>query len=343
MLAHLLSLPLWIASPPSDAARSSEAPEAVEAPTESAPTDASAPPSEGESEFGPLVADPNAPTDDSPAGGGYGTLAPLPNYGDAGTGAGEGTDPAPAPQPVKKPKPTGFEEPEDFGPFYEPEPASEVVFPGDARRPDRDKPFASVGGGVFCFVEDSVCGASLIADADVGVGLNIINSDRGLDVPYTQFRVRGGVTLRPLRLGKHKRWHPWGVGAVASWSLASGSITANTRNASETLVEVNETEPIRSWRIGLVNQVWLSQKRNALHLDFTLGGVNSTVLDAKNRYWGTHAEVALGFGGWGGLYMAGDFLDQDTRVFFGMRGHGIATGPLIALIVLGLVAGGVAL
>jgi hypothetical protein len=93
----------------------------------------------------------------------------------------------------------------------------------------------------------------------------------------------------------------------------------------------------------LINQIWLAEKRNALHLDFTLGGVNSSVLDAPGRYWGTHAEVAVGFGGWGGLYAAGDFLDQDMRVFFGLRGHGIATAPLIGLIVLGLVAGGVAL
>jgi hypothetical protein len=155
--------------------------------------------------------------------------------------------------------------------------------------------------------------------------------------------VRGGFTVRPLRLGKQKRFHPWGVGAVASWSLASGSITASSQSASESLVNVNETDPIRSWRLALVNQIWLSQKRNALHLDFTIGGVNSTVLNLSNRYWGTHFEVGLGFGGWGGLYLAGDFLDQDTRVFFGMRGHGIATAPLIALIVLGLVAGGVSL
>src|SRR5690606_29155834 len=150
----------------------------------------------------------------------------------------------PAPEkpvkPVKEAEPVKWEEPEDFGPIYEPEPVSEVKFPGDARRPDHNKPFGSGGGGVRCFVEDSVCGASLIADADVGVGLNVITSDRGFDVPYTQFRVRGGITLRPLRLSKQKRWHPWGVGMVASWSLGSGSITATSRDPTEALTDVTE-------------------------------------------------------------------------------------------------------
>jgi hypothetical protein len=319
LLAHLLSLSL-LAAPPEpapveDATRSDEQPA---------------------EEFGELEAEP-----EQTEPGGQGALAPLPTYSEAPADPEFGELEPAAEEPAKE-EPVKFEEPEDFGPFYEPEPVSEVRFPGDARRPDRNKPFASVGGGIFCFVEDSVCGASLIADADVGVGLNVITSDRGFDVPYTQFRVRGGITLRPLRLGK-KRWHPWGIGAVASWSYGSGSITATSRDPTEALTDVTETDPIRSWRIALLNQIWLSQKRNALHLDFTIGGVNSSVLDAKGRYWGTHAEVALGFGGWGGLYFAGDFMDSDTRVFMGLRGHGIATGPLIALIVLGLVAGGVAL
>ena len=331
MLAHLLSLSL-LAAPPESAAPED---------TTRADEQAGDQPSTDES-FGELEADPDADT--SNPSGGQGALAPLPNYSENPAvefGELEAAPEQPE-QPAKKVDPAKFEEPEDFGPFYEPEPPSEVKFPGDARRPDRNKPFASVGGGIFCFVEDSVCGASLIADADVGVGLNVITSDRGFDVPYTQFRVRGGITLRPLRLGK-KRWHPWGVGVVASWSMGSGSITATSRDPTEALTDVTETDPIRSWRIALLNQIWLSQKRNALHLDFTLGGVNSSVLDAQGRYWGTHAEVALGFGGWGGIYFAGDFMDADTRVFMGVRGHGIATGPLIALIVLGLVAGGVAL
>ncbi len=333
MLAHLLSLPLLFAPP------AAEEPARTQEP----------------SEFGELEAGPEPQPDVSgSASSGRGAVAPLPNYDDSAGSAGSAgsasefgelkaePDAEPELEPFKRKQSTGFEEPEDYGPFFEPAPASEVVFPGDAVKPDARKSFASVAGGAFCFVEDSVCGASLIADADVGVGLNVINSNRGLDVPYTQFRVRGGITLRPLRLAK-QRWHPWGVGLVASWSLGSGSITATNRDPTDALTDVTETDPIRAWRIALVNQIWLAQKRNALHLDFSLGTVNSSVLDAEGRYWGTHVEVALGFGGWGGLYMAGDFLDQDTRVFFGMRGHGIATGPLIALIVLGLVAGGVSL
>ena len=94
---------------------------------------------------------------------------------------------------------------------------------------------------------------------------------------------------------------------------------------------------------GFHNRRYVGQRRNALHLDLTFGGANSSVLDAPGRYWGTHAEVALGFGGWGALALSGDFLDQDARFVLAMRGHGIATGPMIALVLLGLVAGGVAL
>lgn len=340
MLAHLLSLSL-LATPPESAPDSDDAARSAEQPSEldEQPTELGEQPTE----FGELEPAPSSPD----GSGGQGTLAPLPNYSDQPTAEFGELEATPEPQPQLEPQqpkqdPTKFQEPEDFGPFFEPEPVSEVKFPGDAHRPDRNRPFASVAGGAFCFVEDSACGSSLVADADVGVGLNIITTDRGFDVPYTQFRVRGGFTLRPVRLIK-KRWHPWGVGVVASWSMGSGSITATSRDPTETLTDVTETGPIRSWRIALLNQLWLSQKRNALHLDFTIGGVNSSVLDAAGRYWGTHAEVALGLGGWGGLYFAGDFLDADTRVFMGVRAHGIATGPLIALIVLGLVAGGVAL
>jgi len=324
LLAHLLSFSFLLAPP--------------------ATNDAAA---RAEEDFGEIepAAKPE-PDPSSSASTGSGVLAPLPNYGDDDDD-GDGDEfgelaPAPRPTQNRKKPVVVFEEPEDFGPFYEAEPVTELEFPGDAWRPDRKQPFASVGGGSFCFVEDSVCGASLIADADVGVGLNVITTNRGLNVPYTQFRVRGGLSLRPLELIK-QRWHPWGVGVVGSWSLGSGSITATNRDPSDANTSIVETNSIRSYRVGLLNQIWLAQKRNALHLDFTLGAVNSSVLDAQGRYWGTHAEFALGFGGWGGLYFAGDFLDSDSRVFMGVRGHGIATGPLIALIVLGLVAGGVAL
>ena len=319
-------------------------------PTESPEVGDGAPTSEQTSEFGELEAGPAEPEPTSDpdgrdsASGGYGAVTPLPTYTD-------GLEPEPEPElegielaeaPPTPKKQTGFVEPEDYGPFYEPEPVSEVRFPGDATRPDRNKPFASVAGGTFCFVEDSACGASLIADADVSVGLNVITSDRGFDVPYTQFRVRGGFSFRPIVLAK-KRWHAWGVGVVGSWSLASSSITATNRDPSDPNVGVAETDAIKTYRVGLVNQLWLAQKRNAVHVDFTLGAANSSVLDFPGRYWGTSAELALGFGGWGGLYLGGDFFDSDTRVFLGLRGHAIATGPAIALILLGLVAGGVAL
>jgi hypothetical protein len=325
LLAHLLSLPLLVAPPQT-------------------PTETDARPAEtGEEtsdEFGELEADPEAPPHDESSGG-YGAVAPLPTYVEELERDGAGPPPI-IREDTKPKKEQGFQEPEDYGPFYEPEPVSEVRFPGDAHRPARKYPFASVAGGAFCFVEDSACGAALIADADVGVGLNVITSDRGLDVPYTQLRVRGGVTVRPIILAKH-RWHAWGVGVVGNWSLASGSITATNRDPEDPNVGVAETDPIQTYRVGLINQLWLSQKRNALHLDVTLGAANSSVLDYPGRFWGTTFELGLGFGGWGGLYLAGDFFDGDTRVWMGLRGHAIATGPMIALIVLGLVAGGVAL
>jgi hypothetical protein len=334
VLELVFNLSLLLAPPDDAAART----DAAQPETPSNATGAEAP----EGEFGELEANPNAevdPTDS--ASGGFGTLAPLPNYDDVRGDDPRGPDEALILEEVAKPEAEGFREPEDYGPFYEPEPVSEVQFPADAQR-KRKYPFASVAGGTFCFVEDSRCGASLIADADVGVGLNIITTDRGFDVPYTQLRVRGGLTVRPIILAK-RRWHSWGVGVVGSWSIASGSITATNQDPEDPNVGVTETPPIQTYRVALVNQLWLSQKRHALHVDFTLGASNSQVLDYRGRFWGTTAEVALGFGGWGGLYLGGDFLDGDTRVVMGLRGHAIATGPMIALVILGLVAGGVAL
>ena len=349
LLAHLFSLALALGSAP---------PESSQDPSDAASEsseDSSATPSEGEAsdgtaaeadtqpEFGEIEAAPEPQADplDS-ASGGYGAVAPLPTYTeelDRDPAGPPEVAPAPAPEPKQE---TGFQEPEDYGPFFEPEPVSEVEFPGDAHRPDRNKPFASVGGGTFCFVEDSSCGASLILDADVGVGLNIITTDRGFDVPYAQLRVRGGLAVRPIPLAK-KRWHAWGVGVVANWSIASSSIAVTNPDPEDPNVGVVETDSIQTYRFGLLNQLWLSQKRNALHLDFVLGAGNSSVLDFPGRYWGTTAEVGLGMGGWGGIYFGGDFFDGDTRVVLGLRGHGIATGPMIALVLLGLVAGGVSL
>lgn len=305
-----------------------------ESPPESTPPEA--PAEDAPKEFGELEAreEPEEPAPD--AGGGYGAVTPLPNYGDDPEANDDTRDKPPVVVESKferKPK-VGFEEPTDYGPFFVPAPVSEVHFPGDARRLDRDKPFASVAGGTFCFVEDSACNVSLLADADVGVGINVVENGNGLDVPYTQFRVRGGFTLRPIKMAR-KQWHMWGIGVVGSWSLGSGSVLATD--------DVVELDPLRTWRLGLINQLWLGQRRNALHLDLTFGGANSTVLNATGRYWGTHVEVALGFGGWAALALSGDFLSQDSRFVLGLRGHGIAAAPLIALVVLGLVAGGVAL
>lgn len=337
--ALLLAGPAPVEGQPEDTSAASDA---VDGPADTG-TDTGETGEQPPPDFGELEAAPEQPDPLDSASGGYGAVTPLPTHSearernDAGPPAVETVE-----EPPKAP-PQGFEEPEDFGPFFEGDPATEVHFPGDAHRPDRDKPFASVAGGRFCFVEDSVCHAALLLDADVGVGVNIITSDRGFDVPYTQLRVRGGLSLRPLMLAKRRPWHAWGVGVVGSWSLASSSITATNRDPEDPNVNVTETDAIRTYRVGLLNQLWLSRKRNALHLDFTLGAANSSVLDFPGRYWGTSAEVGVGFGGWGGLYFAGDFFDGDTRVLLGMRGHGIAMGPAIALVLLGLVAGGASL
>ncbi len=332
-----MSFALLSAAPDPRAAPAEETPSSDSA----APDPDAAPEPEDPPDFGELEAAPELTDPLDSASGGYGAVAPLPTQVEA-LERDDASAPEVIPEPPKPPA-VGFEEPEDFGPFFEGEPVSEVHFPGDAHRPDRDKPFASVAGGRFCFVEDSVCHASLLIDADVGVGVNIITSDRGFDVPYTQLRVRGGLTLRPLMLAKRRQWHAWGIGAVGSWSIASGSITATNQDPEDPNVGVAETDAIRTYRAARINQVWLSRKRNALHLDFSIGAANSSVLDFQGRYWGTTAEVGVGYGGWGGLYFGGDFFDGDTRVVLGLRGHGIAMGPAIALVLLGLAAGGAAL
>jgi hypothetical protein len=226
---------------------------------------------------------------------------------------------------------------DDYGPFFEDEAVSEVKRPHVPRRPH---PPLSVAKGWFCFVDNSKCKVSVIADSDVGAGVNVISSARGLDVPYTQFRTRFGFVLRPIAMKKSRGWHPWGVGLVGSWSIGSASIASQTGNSSETGDDVVEYDPISAWRVGLVNQLWLSKKNNSFHLDFTLGGVNSPVLDAPGRFWGTTAEVSGTWGGWGGVYLNGDFLDRDSRVIAGVRVHDVAAGPIIGLVILGLLAGG---
>jgi hypothetical protein len=196
-----------------------------------------------------------------------------------------------------------------------------------------------VGQGAFCFVEDSGCRANLIADFDFGVGTNVVGSDRGVDVPMTQWRARGGFTVRPFYLARGE-WHRWGLGVTASFSQASAQVAIARADTSDTNADVLETDPVRSTRVAVLNQLWMSQKRNALHLDFSLGAVRSTVLDAGQLFWGTHAEFGVGWGGLAGFYASTDFLDQDLRAIFGFRTHAGIAGPILGMVALGLLAGG---
>ena len=228
--------------------------------------------------------------------------------------------PPAAPGPARTPPP-------EHGPFFAGEPASETAFPNGPRT--TDKPRLSIGGGAFCFVDDAFCKSSLILTADVGIGVNIVGGTRSPDLPYAHFNFRGGVVFKPLM--RKDGWHPWGIGLVGSWSRGTGA------PSKETAVVSPHTD---TWRVSVVNQMWLSKKRNGFHLDLDLGLIRSTVLDGKGQFFGTNASLSANWGGWGGIFMSGDFLDHDTRVVFGFRGHGIATAPAIGLILLGLLAGG---
>jgi hypothetical protein len=200
-------------------------------------------------------------------------------------------------------------------------------------------PRLSVGNGYFCFVEDATCSMSLLAWVDVGAGINAIETDEAFDVPYTQFRVGGGITFRPIKIAK-KTWHPWAVGPVVSWSLGSGSVLPGSNDTP--FIERDDTRAIR---FGVVNQMWLGPRRNGFHLDATIGVVASSVFNAisDKRYTGFNAEFGAGFGGWGGVFVNGDFLDGDTRIVFGFKGHAIAAGPVAVLVISGLLLGGVAI
>lgn len=234
--------------------------------------------------------------------------------------------------------PTPGGPPPDHGPFFAPEAPTESHFPSGP--PPKAKPRFSLGQGLFCFVEDAQCKLSLLASIDVGIGVNIIAGDRGVDLPYAHYNFRGGLTLRPVTLIA-RRWHWWSVGGVVSWSRGTGTLASSGSfydGDADTLVPTASTT---THRFALVNQFWLSQKRNAFHIDITAGLARSTVLTATSQlYNGTHLEVAAGWGGWGALFVSGDFLDGDARVITGFRGHGIATAPAVALILLGLLAGG---
>ena len=222
----------------------------------------------------------------------------------------------------------------EYGPFFEGEAPSDTEYATKSRR--GRTPVLSVGNGAFCFVEGTYCKASLVLDAGVGAGMRIPASDKGPDLPYAQFTFRGGFTIRPMMLGR-REWHPWGLGLVGSWSRGTGSVTVDPNDEAAEPVTSERTDV---FRIAALNQLWLTKKNYGLHLDFSLGAVQADVLTSGYRLWGTHGEVAMGFGGWGALFMSGDFLDEDTRLTFGFRGHGIAAGPIIAMAIAGLAIGG---
>lgn len=233
------------------------------------------------------------------------------------------------------------DETETSGPKGPPEPTF-MVAPRDEVTwgvPPRTRPLLSVGQGTFCFIEDASCKASLLAFADIGAGFNAIESDEAFDVPYTQFRVGGGFTVRPLTLAG-QGWHPWSTGLVVSHSWGSGSVLPGTDDS--TFVERDVT---RALRIGLVQQLWFGPRRNALHVDAIIGVVRSNVFNAVSQeaYSGTNVELGLGFGGWGGVFVNGDFLDGDARIVMGFKGHALAAMPVAALVISGLLLGGVSL
>lgn len=228
---------------------------------------------------------------------------------------------------------------DDYGPFFEAEAPSDLQYLGQPR--PGTLPVLSVGGGAFCFVEGTYCKASLILSADIGAGMRAPASDEGPDMPYAQFTFRGGFTLRPAMIrpnaSKRKAWGSWGLGVVSSWSRGTGSVTYEGSGQDQEAVSTDSTTV---FRVAAVNQMWLSKRNHAAHLDFSLGGARSDVLTTGVPLWGTHAELAMGFGGWGGMFLSGDFLDRDTRVVLGFRGHGIAAGPIVAMALAGLAAGG---
>jgi len=219
----------------------------------------------------------------------------------------------------------------EYGPFFEKVAPSNVQFPG---RRTREYAPLSVSHGRFCFVEDFDCRVALLVDADVAAGINVIGGERGIELPYTQFRVRWGVTLRPVAM-RRDRWHRWGLGVVGSWS--EGSSVVIPPDADNSAEGGLATE---AYRVAVVNQLWLAQKRNAAHLDFTVGMVRGRTGLQSRWASGTTVEFGLGLGGWGQVFVGGDFFDDDARVLTGFRAHAVAAGPVIGLVLLGMLAGG---
>ena len=118
---------------------------------------------------------------------------------------------------------------------------------------------------------------------------------------------------------------------MGSWSRGTAAPTSKS---------ALESEHTDTWRVALVNQLWLSKKRNGFHLDLDLGIVRSNVLGSPGKFYGSHAGLSANWGGLGGLFLSTDLLDRDTRIIFGFRGNGIAAAPVIAMVLLGLLAGG---
>lgn len=233
---------------------------------------------------------------------------------------------APPPPPPAPSKPTS---PRERSPFFNGEPPSETAFPNGPRT--TDPPRFSLGRGAFCFVDDALCRSALVLTADIGVGTNLFGG-RNPDLPYAQFNFRGGLVVKPLTIGNKSGWHPWGLGLLGSWSRGTGSPAGG-----KTPLGTPHTD---AWRVIVVNQLWLSKRRNGFHLDLDLGLVRSTVFARNGQFFGTHAGLSANWGGWGGLFMAADLLDHDTRIVFGFRGNGLAAAPAIGLVLLGLLAGG---
>ena len=229
---------------------------------------------------------------------------------------------------------TAADDREEYGPFFEAPAPSDTAWASQPRK--KRTPVLSVGDGAFCFVNGSYCKASLVLDAGVGAGMRIPASDEGPDIPFAQFTFRGGIAARPLMFGR-RDWHYWGVGVVGSWSRGTGSVTVVGSVEDQ---NVDSTKSTDSVRVALVNQLWLSRKPYGAHLDFSIGAVRSEILTSGYALWGTHAELSYEWGGWGGLFASGDFLDRDSRVVLGFRGHGIAAGPIIAMALAGLAMGG---
>lgn len=224
--------------------------------------------------------------------------------------------------------------PKDYGPFFEDDAPSDTSFAAKGRK--TKYPVLSVRDGALCFVEDSWCKASLIATGEVAAGMRAPASDQGPDMPYAHFGFRGGFAIRPLMLTR-RPWHAWGVGVVGSWTRGTGAVTVAGGLDDQEIAETDRTD---AWRVALLNQLWLSKKPHAFHIDGAIGVVRSPVLTSGTSLFGTHAEVAFGFGGLGSVFAGGDFLDRDTRVVFGVRAHGIAAGPVIAMVLAGLALGG---